>query len=126
MPTLRTIKNAVITSNIDGSCAIDPLKGGPLCTVKEIRFSGRNFSSLDDFEQHRAPGRQWNSGMTGLSAVCGACRSKENKTAIVRDRNSMQAQFTRRPFWLAKGKEIQMGMLMALVLFGLIIRGLYR
>jgi hypothetical protein len=38
----------------------------------------------------------------------------------------MQAQFTRRPFWLAKGKEIEMVMLMALVLFGLIIRGLYR
>ena len=64
--------------------------------------------------------------MTDLSAVCGACRSKENKTAIARHRNPMQAQFTRRPFWLAKGKKIEMVMLMALVLCGLIIHGLYR
>jgi hypothetical protein len=82
------------------------IKGWTTLYSQEIRFSGRNFSSHDDFAQHVPPGR-WNSGMTDLSAVCGACRSKQNKTAIARDRNPMQAQFARRPFWHAKGKEIE-------------------
>ena len=57
IPTLRTMKNAAINSNIDGSCAIDALtKRSTFCTVKEILLSGPNFPPHDDFEQHRAPG----------------------------------------------------------------------
>ena len=56
IPTLRTMKNAVITSNIDGSCAIGLIKRSTFCTVKEIPLSGLNFPPHDDFEQHRAQG----------------------------------------------------------------------
>jgi hypothetical protein len=42
IPTLRTMKNAAITSNIDGPCAIEALtKRSTFCTVKEIPLSGR-------------------------------------------------------------------------------------
>ena len=41
IPTLRTMKNAAITSNIDGPCAIDALtKRSTFCTVKEIPLNG--------------------------------------------------------------------------------------
>jgi hypothetical protein len=50
IPTLRTIKKAAI-ANIDGSCAIDVLKGRSFA-VKEIPLSGLNFPPRDDFEQH--------------------------------------------------------------------------
>jgi hypothetical protein len=51
------MKNAAITSNIDGPCVIDALtKRSTFCTVKEIPLSGPNFPPHDDFKQHRAPG----------------------------------------------------------------------
>jgi hypothetical protein len=58
IPTLRTIKNTAITSNIDGPCAIDALtKRSTFCTVKEIQLSELNFPPRDDFEQHHVPRR---------------------------------------------------------------------
>jgi hypothetical protein len=66
IPTLRTMKNAAITSNIDGPCAIDLLiKRSTFCTVKEIPPTGLNFPPHDDFEQHRAQ-RETKNGSTAL------------------------------------------------------------
>jgi hypothetical protein len=46
IPTLRTMKNAATTSNIDGPCAIDALtKRSTFCTVKEIPLIGMKLPS---------------------------------------------------------------------------------
>jgi hypothetical protein len=58
IPTLRTMKNTAMTSNIDGPRAIDALtKRSTFCTVKEIQLSELNFPPRDDFEQHHIPRR---------------------------------------------------------------------
>ena len=43
IPTLRTTKNAVIASNMDGSRAINSTKGSAVCTVKKIPLCETNF-----------------------------------------------------------------------------------
>jgi hypothetical protein len=55
IPTLRTTKNAVIASNIDGFLSNGFNKSSAFCTVQEIPLSGLNFPPHDDFEQHCAP-----------------------------------------------------------------------
>jgi hypothetical protein len=43
IPTLRTMKNAAIASNMDKSRAMDSTKGSAVCTVKKIPWYETNF-----------------------------------------------------------------------------------
>jgi hypothetical protein len=63
------MKNAAITSNIDGPCAIDELTKRPtFCTVKEIPLGEMNFRPHDDFEQHCTPSPERSPPIWGVPA----------------------------------------------------------
>jgi hypothetical protein len=98
IPTLKTMKNAAITSNIDGPCAIVALtKRSIFCTVKKISVEARNFPPRDDFEQHCGPNSARAEGEGETMSVRRRCFPFEGNFMPVRDPEPSRQPSSPRP-----------------------------